>query len=217
MVMDGRPWTNECCMCAGRTHAGVGRSERVERRKADFGPVVSSPRGGFGGFWGGCGRPIARTKIGSAARGEGGRSVLGAQTGASGGTSGPNWGHNRAELGAQPAGGWWVRWVSGGCFRPNAGVEVAPGREPDWVVRGGTNRPGCGHIRPPRGGLGGFQGFVLACWRAKERPEDALCPGRLRLWWGQKRNVPPLLKNVPPNVPPSCADGGGWVWTGPDS
>ena len=50
--MYGWLWTNECCMCARSTHDEVGRFGRVGHRKADFGLVLSSPRGGFGGSWG---------------------------------------------------------------------------------------------------------------------------------------------------------------------
>lgn len=52
MVMDGRPWTNECCMCVRSTHAEVGRSGQVGRPKAQFGPGGGRPRGGFGWIWG---------------------------------------------------------------------------------------------------------------------------------------------------------------------
>lgn len=97
--MYGWLWTNKCCMCVRSTHAEVGRSGRVGRRKADFGPVASPPRGGFGGFEGVISGRWRAQKSRGASRGEGDRSVLGAQTGVAGGTSGPNWGHNRRAVG----------------------------------------------------------------------------------------------------------------------
>lgn len=100
MVVDGRPWTNECCMCAGRTHAGVGRFGERGGRKGELGPVARSPLGGFGGFRGLS--PVNRASRNYASRVEGEGTVQ-------------VWGHKRRQLGAHPAGGWWVRWVSLGC------------------------------------------------------------------------------------------------------
>lgn len=115
MVMDGRPWTNECCMCVRSTHAEVGRSGRVGRPKADFGPDGGRPRGGFGWIWGVVDGQSRAQKLAQQAERRG-RLVI------SGGTNRSGWGHIRAELGAQPAGGWWVRWVSGVC-ETSAGAQ----------------------------------------------------------------------------------------------
>lgn len=92
MVMYGWPRTNECCMCARSTHAEVGRIGAAGHRRAAFGAVASLPRGGFEGVI--SGRWRAR-KLRGGPNGESGRSYLGAQTGLTGGTLGPKWGHIR--------------------------------------------------------------------------------------------------------------------------
>ena len=142
----------------------------------------------------------------------------------SGGTNRREWGHIRAELGAQPAGGWWVWWVSGVCFVPNARGEIPLGRWHDCSglgaqtgAAGGISVPNWGTTGHRMVGFGGCQETVLARWRAENRPVTALCHGASPLGWGHKRNVPPFLKNVPPNVPPIFSDGGGLAWTGADS
>jgi hypothetical protein len=123
--MDGRPWTNECCMCVRSTHAEVGRSGRGGRRKADFGQVVSPPRGGFGGFEG----VISGRWRAELSRG---RSGLGAQTGLAGGTSVPNWGHNR-----RPVGGFGgFRGFRGFVSGQTRAAKLPPGRWPGWSVVG---------------------------------------------------------------------------------
>lgn len=93
----------------------------------------------------------------------------------------PGWlGAHPCELGAQPAAGWWVWWVwwvSWACFGPNARGEIASGAGAWLIRRGGISVPNWGQIRPPRGGFGGFQGAVLARWRAENRPGAALGHG----------------------------------------
>lgn len=95
MVMYGRPWTNECCMCVRSTHAEVGRIGPAGYRKTDFEAMASPPRGGFGGFEGAIFGRWRALKLRGGPNGETGRSGLGAQTGLAGGTLEPKWGHIR--------------------------------------------------------------------------------------------------------------------------
>ena len=135
MVIYGWLWTNECCMCARSTHDEVGRFGRVGRRKADFGPVLSSPRGGFGGIWGVMDGP-SRAKIGSGAReARAAGQVWGHNPTRVGGTSGPNWGHNRRAAGGF---GGFRGFVSGQTraakfLRGGGLAALAWGHKPAWL------------------------------------------------------------------------------------
>lgn len=146
MVMYGWLWTNECCMCARSTHDEVGRFGRVWRRKADFGPVLSSPRGGFGGIWGVMDGPSRAQKLAQRAERRG-RPVR------SGGTTRSGWGHIRAELGAQPAGGGGGG-VFGEAYQPRG---KGPGPDSGASFGGNTTAKlggnGCWRMGPPRGAL----------------------------------------------------------------
>lgn len=104
---------------------------------------------GFGGLW--TANRAPRNWL-SGRRGEGGRSVLGAQTGVAGGTSGPNWGHNRRAVGG--FGGFQ------GFVRPQwARKKKRPGSDSGAFYDGNTTGrrwgTGCGPLCPLRGALQG--------------------------------------------------------------
>lgn len=157
--MYGWLWTNECCMCVRSTHAEVGRSGRVGRRKADLGPVVSSPRGGFGWIWGVVDGQSRAQKIGSAAR--------------EARAAGQVWGLKPARVGAHPGrtGGTTGGRLVGsmgfrGVLRAKRARRSYPGAEARLGQAWGTNRHGLGHIRPPRVGSVGLRGLF---WPAGAR------------------------------------------------
>ena len=145
MVMYGWLWTNECCMCARSTHDEVGRFGRVGHRKADFGLVLSSPRGGFGGSWGVMDSQSRAQKWAQGPE----RCVwsgVGAQIGVAGGTSWPNWGHNRRAVGE--FGVFWEAYQPRGkCPGPDSGASFGG----NTTVKPGGN--GSYRMCPPRGAL----------------------------------------------------------------
>lgn len=95
---DGRGQTSAACVCALHM-LKLGEVAGADAERRTLGQwsarrVVGLV--GFGGLW--TANRAPRNWL-SGRRGEGGRSGLGAQTDASGGTSGPNWGHNRRAAG----------------------------------------------------------------------------------------------------------------------
>lgn len=136
----------------------------------EVGPVVGLV--GFGGLW--TANRAPRNWF-SGQSGEGARSGLGAQTGASGGTSGLNWGRIRRAVG-------WFGGFQGG-FGPSVRGGVTPGRRPGWVRPGaqtGTAGGTSGRRVWARWALGGCFGLLA---RGKP-PFDRPLPWGIPLWVG---------------------------------